>query len=40
MYDEATGARLQMVWQDQRLAGDTIELAVITLQDQPAARTP
>jgi 4-amino-4-deoxy-L-arabinose transferase-like glycosyltransferase len=40
MYDEATGERLPLVWQGQRLAGDTSELAVITVQDQPAERTP
>lgn len=40
MYDEASGQRLPLMWQGQRLAGDTIELAVITVQDQPAARTP
>lgn len=40
MYDEATGERLPLVWQGQRLAGDTIELAVITVPDQPAERTP
>jgi 4-amino-4-deoxy-L-arabinose transferase-like glycosyltransferase len=40
MYDEATGERLPLVWQGQRLAGDTIELAVIAVQDQPAERTP
>lgn len=40
MYDEATGERLPLVWQGQRLGGDTIELAVIAVQDHSAARTP
>jgi hypothetical protein len=40
MYDEATGERLPLVWQGHRLAGDTIELALITVLDQPAERTP
>lgn len=31
MYHETTGERLPLVWQGQRLAGDTIELALITV---------
>lgn len=31
MYHETTGERLPLVWQGRRLAGDTIELALITV---------
>jgi len=33
MYDEATGERLPLVWQGQRLAGDTMELTKINIEN-------
>jgi hypothetical protein len=40
MYGEATGERLPLVWQGQRLGGDTIELSTILVENPAAEEAP
>ena len=40
MYNETTGERLPLVWQGQRLAGDTIELSTIAVESAAEEGTP